>query len=119
MSGNINPPRCDFPRLRPACDPPLQAGFVFLGSRLQRLSANHFAPSGIPHRGHGAVKHIGEPATIRPLQAGRHESSNALTASIHGGEPDVSGTRPAWEWFMTQSESGLPGTGTVHVRHTS
>src|SRR3954451_18382944 len=93
--------------------------FRFWAQVLQRLSANHFAPSGIPHRGHGAVKHIGETATIRPLQAGRHESSNALTASIHGGEPDVSGTRPAWEWFMTHSESGLPGTGTVHVRHIS
>ena len=26
--------KSDIPRLRPACDPPLQAGFVFLGSRL-------------------------------------------------------------------------------------
>src|SRR4051812_17704018 len=57
------------------CDPPLRRVVSFLGSCLQRLNANHFAPSGIPHRGHGAVKHIGETATIRPLQAGRHESS--------------------------------------------
>src|SRR3954454_13422797 len=31
--------------------------FRFWALRLQRLSANHFAPSGIPHRGRSAVKH--------------------------------------------------------------
>src|SRR3954454_9918812 len=31
-------------RLRPACDPPLQAGFVFLGSRLLANQLCHSAP---------------------------------------------------------------------------
>src|SRR3954469_9103496 len=45
------------------CGPPLRRAVSFLGSCLQRLSANHFAPSGIPHRSHSAVKRVGEPAT--------------------------------------------------------
>src|SRR3954467_2547914 len=40
--GNINLPRLRYSRLRPACDPPLKAGFVFLGSR---LLANHLEHS--------------------------------------------------------------------------
>src|SRR5829696_6812707 len=35
----------DFPRLRPACDPPLKAGFVFLGSRLLANQREHSAPT--------------------------------------------------------------------------
>src|SRR3954464_7908765 len=31
-------------RLRPACDPPLKAGFVFLGSRLLANQREHSAP---------------------------------------------------------------------------
>src|SRR5215217_4952593 len=34
--------------------------FRFWALGLQRLSANHFAPSRIPHRGHSAVKRVGE-----------------------------------------------------------
>src|SRR5215218_9479898 len=37
--------------------------FRFWALRLQRLSANHFAPSGIPHRSLSAVKRVGETAT--------------------------------------------------------
>src|SRR5215212_887762 len=37
---------------------PFRRAVSFLGSRLQRLSANHFAPPGIPHRGRSAVKHV-------------------------------------------------------------
>src|SRR5829696_7270760 len=40
---------------------PFRRAVSFLGSCLQRLSANHFAPSRIPHRGHGAVKRVGDP----------------------------------------------------------
>src|SRR5215210_1445414 len=36
----------DIPRLRPACDPPLRAGFVFLGSRLLANQLQHSALSG-------------------------------------------------------------------------
>src|SRR3954471_5740999 len=42
------------PDVRPA---PSGGLFRFWAQALQRLSANHFAPSGIPHRGHSAVKH--------------------------------------------------------------
>src|SRR3954447_18161 len=48
-----------YPRLCRTCGPPLRRAVSFLGSRLQRLSANHFAPSGIPHRGKSAVKRVG------------------------------------------------------------
>src|SRR3954453_23337624 len=34
--------------------------FRFWAQALQRLSANHFAPSGIPHLGLSAVKRIGQ-----------------------------------------------------------
>jgi hypothetical protein len=36
--------RDDFPGFRPACDPPLKAGFVFLGSRLLANQLQHSAP---------------------------------------------------------------------------
>src|SRR5215217_3045966 len=45
-----------FPGFAGRCGPPLRRAVSFLGSCLQRLSANHFAPSRIPHRGHSAVK---------------------------------------------------------------
>src|ERR1043165_891556 len=35
----------DFPRLQPACDPPLKAGFVFLGARLLANHLEHSAPT--------------------------------------------------------------------------
>ena len=40
---------------------PLRRAVLFLGSCLQRLSANHFTPAGIPHRDHSAVKRIDAP----------------------------------------------------------
>src|SRR5215210_6733105 len=43
--GNINLPRLRYSRLRPACDPPLKAGFVFLGSRLLANHLEHSAPT--------------------------------------------------------------------------
>src|SRR4051812_30438862 len=64
LSGRIRTPIL-IPRfcrtLRPA---PLGGLFRFWALHLQRLSANHFAPSGIPHRGLSAVKHLGETALI-------------------------------------------------------
>src|SRR3954464_10707400 len=56
LSGKIISPKIDFPRLCRTCGPPLRRAVSFLGSCLQRLSANHFAPSGIRHRSHSAVK---------------------------------------------------------------
>src|SRR3954470_1256591 len=50
------------PRLCRTCGPPLRRAVSFLGSCLQRLSANHFAPSRIPHRSRSAVKRV---VTIR------------------------------------------------------
>src|SRR5215213_1369139 len=38
-------PNDDLSRLRPACDPPLKAGFVFLGSRLLANQREHSAPT--------------------------------------------------------------------------
>src|SRR4051794_3292330 len=66
LSGKVRSPNLLLsPALPDGAARPLRRAVSFLGSRLQRLSANHFAPSGIAHRGRSAVKRVGETATIR------------------------------------------------------
>src|SRR3954454_25102000 len=49
-----------FPGFAGRCGPPLRRAVSFLGLCLQRLSANHFAPSRIPHLGYSTVKRVVE-----------------------------------------------------------
>jgi hypothetical protein len=44
--------------------------FRFWAQALQRLSANHFAPSAIPHRSNSAVKHRGGTVRIGCVEPG-------------------------------------------------
>src|SRR3954469_16168695 len=58
LSGKIRSPDTDFsPALPDVAARPSGGLFRFCVQALQRLSANHFAPSGIRHRGISAVKH--------------------------------------------------------------
>ena len=75
LSGRISPPRLISPGSAGRCGPSLRRAVSFLGSCLQRLSANHFAPSGIPHRGSSGVKRAVEPAPSRPHSPSRPSSS--------------------------------------------
>ena len=56
--------------------------FRFWAQALQRLSANHFAPSGTPHRGHSAVKRAwklkDELSTVAGVRSFSHLQLNEL-----------------------------------------
>jgi len=65
--------------LRPA---PLGGLFRFWALSLQRLSANHFALSGIPHRGRSAVKRAVEPPTIQAAQVPHDEAARDHQADL-------------------------------------
>src|SRR3954453_16257698 len=62
--------------------------FRFWAQALQRLGANHFAPSGIPHRGLSAVKHSATRRSVilvgdAPLFQGRAKAFAWLGATEH------------------------------------
>src|SRR3954467_906182 len=80
-----------FPRLCRTCGPPLRRAVSFLGSCLQRLSANHFAPSRIPHRGRDAVKRVGETAANPWSYLPR---GGRTTVSGAAGKPPEKAPRP-------------------------
>src|SRR3954447_21338376 len=60
LSGKIMTPIRSTPARPDVAARPSGGLFRFWAQALQRLSANHFAPSRIPHRGHSAVKRVGE-----------------------------------------------------------
>src|SRR3954447_13455882 len=74
LSGRIRSPNLISPRLcrtlRPAPSGGLFRFWAPALQRLSRLSANHFAPPRIPHRGLSPVKRAGKMATGRAAQCG-------------------------------------------------
>src|SRR4051794_38563888 len=87
LSGMIKSPKVINPGFAGVAARPFRRAVSFLGSCLQRLSANHFAPPRIPHRGRGAVKHVGKMAISRVARLDRswrwsHESGSLGSGSM-------------------------------------